>query len=103
MTFVSVAQATKRLGIDAKTLHRWLADAQLALHHHPHDGRQKGVSAQELYVLAHLHQRSLTPLPEVPPAPIAASVPELSPALLGLPERLDALQTQIAALRASGG
>jgi hypothetical protein len=101
MTFVSVAQATKRLGIDAKTLHRWLADAQLALHRHPHDGRQKGVSAQELQVLARRHQRSLTPLPDVPPAPIPAEVPELSAALLGLPERFDALQAQIAALRAS--
>ncbi len=99
MTFVSVAQATTRLGIDAKTLHRWLADAQLALHSHPHDGRQKGVSAQELQVLARLHQRSLTSFPEVPPAPIPDAVPELSAALLGLPERFDALQTQIAALQ----
>jgi len=31
MTFVSFAQATRSLGIDAKTLHRWLADAQLPL------------------------------------------------------------------------
>jgi len=99
MTFVSVAQATKRLSIDAKTLHRWLADAQLALHRHPHDGRQKGVRAEELQVLARLHQRSLTSFPEVPPNPIPAEGPELPAALLGLPERFDALQTQIAALQ----
>ncbi|MBF6614946.1 MAG: hypothetical protein IVW55_17710 [Chloroflexi bacterium] len=99
MTCVSVAQATKRLGIDAKTLHRWLADAQLALHSHPHDGRQKGVSADALHVLAHRHQRSLAPLPQELPTPVADEGPELSAALLGLPERLNALQTQIAALQ----
>jgi hypothetical protein len=99
MTCVSVAQATTRLGIDAKTLHRWLADAQLALHRHPHDGRQKGVSAQELHVLAHRHQRSLAPLPQEPSAPGADELPAWGAALLSLPERLDALQAQIAALQ----
>ena len=54
MTFVSLAQAARRLGIDAKTLHRWLADAQLALQSHPHDGRKKGVSSEHLHLLAHL-------------------------------------------------
>lgn len=99
MTFVSVAQATRRLGIDAKTLRRWLADAQLALHSHPHDGRKKGVSAEELHLLAHRHQRSLAPLPQEPPAPGADELPGLGAALLALPERLDALQTHIAALQ----
>jgi predicted phage tail protein len=99
MTFVSVAQATRRLGIDAKTLRRWLADAQLALQSHPHDGRKKGVSAEELHLLAHRHQRSLAPLPQEPPAPGADELPALGAALLALPERLDALQTQLAALQ----
>jgi len=99
MTFVSVAQATSRLGIDAKTLRRWLADAQLALHSHPHDGRKKGVSAEELHLLAHRHQRSLAPLPQEPPAPGADELSTLGATLLALPERLDALQTQIAALQ----
>jgi hypothetical protein len=31
MTFVSLAEATRRLGIDVKTLHRWLAEAQISL------------------------------------------------------------------------
>src|SRR6266481_5002778 len=44
MPFVSLAQAARRLGMDVKTLHRWLADAQLPWHSHPHDGRKKGVS-----------------------------------------------------------
>jgi hypothetical protein len=99
MTFVSVAQASRRLGVDAKTLHRWLVEAQIPLHSSPQDGRKKGVSSDHLQVLARLHQRSLTPLPEVPPAPIPAEVPELAAALLALPERLAALQAQIAALQ----
>jgi len=99
MTFVSVAQATRRLGIDAKTLRRWLADAQLALQSHPHDGRKKGVSAEDLHRLAHRHQRSLAPLTQEPPAPGADELPALGAARLSLPERLDALQTQIAALQ----
>jgi hypothetical protein len=99
MTFVSVAQATRRLGIDAKTLRRWLAEAQLPLHRHPHDGRQKGVSAEDLHLLAQRHQRSLAPLPQESPAPGADELPAWGAALLALPERLDALQAQIAALQ----
>jgi DNA-binding transcriptional MerR regulator len=99
MSFVSVADASRRLGIDAKTLHRWLAEAQLPLHSHPHDGRKKGVSSEHLHLLARLHQRSLAPLPAEPPAPVASELPALPAALLALPERLDALQTQIAVLQ----
>ena len=98
MTFVSVAQASRRLGVDAKTLHRWLGEAQIPLHSSPQDGRKKGVSSDHLQVLARLHQRSLPPLPEVPPVPIPAEVPELAAALLALPERLAALQQQVADL-----
>ena len=99
MTFVSVAQATRRLGIDAKTLRRWLADAQLTLQSHPHDGRKKGLSTEELHLLAHRHQRSLAPLPQLLPAPSSGEGPELSARLLALPEQLSALQAQIASLQ----
>jgi hypothetical protein len=99
MTFVSVAQATARLGIDAKTLHRWLAEAQLPLHCHPHDGRKKGVSEEHLQGLARRHQRHLTSLPEVPPAPVKSEVPPLPAELLALPEQLSCLQAQISALQ----
>jgi hypothetical protein len=95
MTFVSLAEATRRLGIDVKTLHRWLAEAQISLHCHPDDGRKKGVSEEHLLVLARLHQRSLTPLCEVPPVP----APEPAAAWLTLPEQVSVLQTQIAALQ----
>ncbi len=99
MTFVSLAEATRRLGIDAKTLRRWLAEAQIPMHSHPRDGRKKGVSGEHLQVLARLHQRSLAPLPQEPSAPIPGEVPPLPAVLLALPETLGALQTQIAALQ----
>ena len=99
MSVVSFAEACRRLHIDAKTLRRWLADARLSLHRHPRDGRKKGVSAEHLQVLARLHQRSLTPLPQEPPAPVVGEMSPLPAALLAFPERLDALQTQITALQ----
>lgn len=99
MTFVSLAQATHRLGIDVKTLHRWLCDAQLALQCHPDDGRKKGVSSEHLHLLARLHQRSLAPLPQESAAPEVLAPPELSAVLLAMPEHLAALQAQISALQ----
>jgi hypothetical protein len=99
MTFVSLAQATHHLGIDVKTLHRWLSEAKFPLQCHPDDGRKKGLSHEHLQVLARLHQRSLVSLPEVPPAPVKSEAPELPAELLALPEQLCALQTQIAILQ----
>ncbi len=99
MTFVSLADACRCLGIDAKTLHRWLADAQLPLQNHPGDGRKKGVSQEHLQVLARLHQRSLASLPKMPPAPALSEEPELAAVLLSLPEQLSTLQAQISALQ----
>jgi transposase-like protein len=96
MTVVSVADVCRRLGIDAKTLRRWLADAQLSLHSHPHDGRKKGLSGEDLQMLARLHLRSLAPFPQEPPASGADELPTLGAPLL---ERLDALQAQLAALQ----
>jgi len=99
MTFVSVAEAARHLGIDVKTLRRWLADAQFPLQSHPCDGRKKGMSQEHLQVLARLHQRSLASLPQEPPTPVTSQVPELSAALLTLPEQLSTLQAQISALQ----
>jgi len=99
MIFLSVAQACRRLGIDAKTLHRWMRDAQLALQCHPHDGRKKGVSSSHLHLLARLHQRCLAPLPEESAVPVTSEVPPLPAELLALPEHIATLQTQIAALQ----
>lgn len=98
MTFVSVTQAARCLGIDAKTLHRWLAQAQLPVQHHPTDHRQKGVSSDHLHTLARLHQRTLTSLSAEPFAPSVRTEPE-PPVLLALSEQLAALQAQVAALQ----
>jgi DNA-binding transcriptional MerR regulator len=99
MTFVSVAEAAHHLGIDTKTLHHWLAEAQLPLQNHPGDGRKKGMSLEHLQMLARLHQRSLASLPEVPPAPVPNEDPPFPASLLELPEQLCALQAQIAVLQ----
>jgi hypothetical protein len=90
---------SRHLGVDTKTLHRWLAEARLSLHCHPHDGRKKGLSEEHLQVLARLHQRSLTSLPEVPPAPVTSEVPPLPAELLALPQQLSCLQAQISTLQ----
>jgi hypothetical protein len=87
------------VGIDAKTLRRWLAEAQLPLHSHPRDGRKKAISDEHLQTLARLHQRRLAPLPQEPPALLAGEEPELSAALLALPEMVCSLQSQVAALQ----
>jgi hypothetical protein len=99
MTFVSMAQASRHLGIDAKTVRRWLAEAQLPLHRHPGDARKKGISREHLEVLARLHQRSLPLLPQPSPAPVPDAPPTLPDALLALPEQILALQAQITALQ----
>jgi hypothetical protein len=95
MTFISMAEATSRLGIDAKTLRRWLAEAQLPLHRSASDARKKAVSEEHLERLARRHQRSLAPLPEESAAPAAGVPPELS----AVPEQLAALQAQLSALQ----
>jgi transposase-like protein len=99
MTVVSVADACRCLGIDAKTLRRWVAQAQLSLQDHPCDGRKKGVSREHLELLAHLHHRHLDALPEEPPPPIPTQRPSLPAELLALPETIGTLQAQITALQ----
>jgi hypothetical protein len=99
MTFVSVAQAARRLGIDAKTVRSFLAEAHLPLQDHPCDGRKTGVSGEHLDVLARWHQRSLASSPQDPPAPGENLGPALPDALLALPQRLSALQAQVTALQ----
>ncbi len=99
MTFLSLAEGCRRLGVDPKTLRRWLSRAHLPLESHPSDGRLKGITSESLQLLARLHHRSLTPLSQEPPAPVPSQVPPLPTALLALPETLGALQAQILALQ----
>jgi hypothetical protein len=95
MNFVSVADACRHLGIDTKTLHRWLAEAELALQCHPVDGRKKGMREEHLQALAHLHHRYLTGGEQ--PAPVPP--PTLPASLLALPEQLTALQAELVTLQ----
>jgi transposase-like protein len=99
MIFFSVADTGRRLGIDAKTLRRWLAEAQLPLQSHPSDGRKKGVSSEHLRLLAQRHQRSLAPLSPEPQQSVPNVLPPQLAPLLALPETLCALQAQIAVLQ----
>ncbi len=99
MTFVSFAKAARCLGIDVKTLHRWLADAQLPLQSHRVDGRKKGVNDEHLQRLAHLHHRHLASSEVQVPAQLSCQITALPADLLALPEQLCALQTQLAALQ----
>jgi hypothetical protein len=99
MLFVSLADACRLLGIDPKTLRRWLAHAHLCLQPHPSDGRKHGLSEDHLRLLARLHQRSLAPLPSEPSTPVPAALPALPTDLLTLPATLGALHTQLAALQ----
>ncbi len=94
MSFVSLTDACRQLGIDAKTLRRWLGQAQLPLLNHPSDGRKQGLSQMHLQELAKLHHRAL-PSPSPLPSPSAAALPA---DLLTLPEQVAHLQSQLSAL-----
>jgi transposase-like protein len=95
MFFVSLTEACQRLGIDAKTLHRWLQETQLSLQSHPHDARKKGVSEHHLQMLARLHHRHLTGCEEQAPA----QLPTVPASLLALPEQLCAMQAELVTLQ----
>jgi hypothetical protein len=99
MLFLSVADACRLLGIDPKTLHRWLAHAHLSLQAHPGDARKHGLSEDHLRQLARLHQRALPLLPAEPPAPVSAARPPLPAEFLALPQTLSALHAQLTALQ----
>src|SRR6266581_2931614 len=91
MTLLSVTDCCRLLAIDAKTLHRWLAQAHLPLQAHPSDARLKGLSRDHLLLVATAHHRSLAALPE--------ELPPLPPDLLALLAKLTELPAQIAALQ----
>ncbi len=108
MTILSLADSCRHLGIDPKTLRRWLATAPFTLQPHPQDARRHGLSEEELRWLATAHHRSLANLPQEPPqsAPVlptqALALPddlcEVFVALRALPAQLAALQQQLADL-----
>lgn len=96
MSLIALSEACRQLAIDAKTLRRWLAQAPLPLSPHPADGRAKGITTEQVRLLAQTHHRSLPSLPTPEPTSAPAILP---PTLLALPESLAALQSQVAALQ----
>ncbi len=103
MTLLSLTDCCRQLSIDPKTLHRWLAQAQLTLEPHPSDARLKGLTRDQLLLVATAHHRRLPALPEELPAPAptgpAEEPPPLPRELLDLLRTLTALPAQIAALQ----
>ena len=97
MTIISLTDACQRLGIDAKTLRRWLIQAELPLVPDAQDARKKGVAIGHLHQLALLHHRRLLPDASEPdPAEVQTSLPA---AVLALPEQLSVLHQQIEAVQ----
>ena len=66
MTTVPLARGARLLGIHPKTLHYWLAAAQLPLAPHPTDGRIKCVALEDLQEVARRHGRPRPHLAEAP-------------------------------------
>jgi hypothetical protein len=101
MTLIALTECCRLLGIDGKTLRRWLAQAQLPVEAHPSDARCKGLARDHLLVLARDHHRSLAGMPAPWPASTAAAEtsPGLSAELLTALQMLSTLPAQLAALQ----
>ena len=99
MTLVPLHVCCARLGIDPKTMRRWLALAHVEPVQNPLDARSRCVSLQQLTELAAVHDRLL--LPEV--SRCAPPPPDLPMASTGVPadrgEELDALHARVATLQ----
>jgi hypothetical protein len=65
MATLPVATGARILGIHPKTLHHWLAKANVPLAPHPSDARIKCVGEEHLREVARRHSR---PLPDLPSA-----------------------------------
>ncbi|OLC62061.1 MAG: hypothetical protein AUH89_01805 [Ktedonobacter sp. 13_1_40CM_4_52_4] len=109
MTIISLADCCRRLSIDPKTFRRWLALHELTVQPHPADARIKGVTRDQLLLVATAHRRTLPSLPEVlpvlaptgkpePPPPLPRETIDLLQALTDLPAQIAALQQHLAVL-----
>jgi hypothetical protein len=121
MTLLPVADGARLLGIHPKTLHHWLAEANMLLVTHPTDARIKCVTEEHLQQLASLHGRPLqtfrpwgatspslvasqmsvshVPEKEAEPPSIACSFPTAQGSEADLLQKLSGLETKIAMLQ----
>ncbi len=108
MTLLPLHVCGSRLGIDAKTLRRWLALAHLEPQPDPLDARTRCVTLPQLTLLARQHARPLlafapvsSPAPPPPPPASCPPDPALRAELDALQARLTLLQEQVAHLTAA--
>lgn len=105
MTIISLADCCRLLAIDPKTFHRWLALEVLTVQPHPSDARIKGVTRDQLLMVARAHHRTFPELPlstsidkpEEPP-PLPRETIDVLQALMELPTQIAALQQHLAVL-----
>jgi hypothetical protein len=106
MTLLPFTDCCLLLGVDPKTLRRWLQSANLSFSLHPIDARLKCLTPSQLQHLASLHGRPLPdPLPTL--APVQSSEATIERDLQRLHASVAALQAQVteltlALLRQSG-
>ncbi len=90
MTIISLADCCRLLAIDPKTFRRWLALQELTVQPHPCDARIKGVTRDQLLLVATVHRRTLPSLPGDLPMLAPTGKPEQPPPLPR--ETIDLLQ-----------
>jgi hypothetical protein len=102
MTIMSLSQCCRLLAIDPKTFRHWLALEALTLQPHPADARIKGVTPDQLLLVAVAHRRTLPELPAERLMPAPTGTPQEPPSLpheaIDLLQALTDLPAQIAAL-----
>ncbi len=106
MTTYPLATCGHLLGVDPKTLRRWLRLSPFSARPDPLDGRRQCLTLSQLQHLARLHARPLASPSELPPLPppvpqlISAPAPdlELRATVSALETRVTLLQEQVAQL-----
>jgi hypothetical protein len=102
MTIMSLSQCCRLLALDPKTFRHWLALEALTLQPHPADARIKGLTHDQLLLVAAAHRRTLPELPAELPMPAPTSTPQVLPSLpheaINLLQALSDLPAQISAL-----
>ncbi|BCL77958.1 hypothetical protein ccbrp13_36180 [Ktedonobacteria bacterium brp13] len=104
MTMLSLTVGCRLLGVDPKTLRRWVQAANVPVVSHPSDGRIKGIASEHVVQLASIHTRPL----RVPPGSASTgSWPGSHPASSStsdeaiLLSRLTHLETEVTRLQQS--